>query len=212
MEVRNILAGTQFRAVERSTEIPDGYSFQKYIYNGNDYRDGRGILIDADTGVQDIAHPDVDPRVEVCNLKGWGIRVNKTWTDAEYMADQDPAFFAVYTSDGQGNLTLIDPDTCNTVRQMPYGENTLYWYFLPLPLPEVSFDHYEVREVAIENPVIGDDGTTVVSWAAIEPVPDGGTVLISGLQKGETARSTSATRSTTKRDRSPRTPTSASTK
>ncbi len=189
VEVRNILAGTQFRAVERSTEIPDGYSFQKYIYNGNDYRDGQGNLIGADRGVQDIAHPDVDPRIEVCNLKGWGIRVNKTWTDADYMADRDPAFFAVYTSDDQGNLTLIDPNTCNTVRQMPYGENTLYWYFLPLPMPEVPFDHYEVREVAIENPVIGDDGTTVVSWTAIDPVPGGETVLISGLQKGETARS-----------------------
>jgi hypothetical protein len=32
VEVREILAGTKYMVQERPSEIPDGYSFQKYVY------------------------------------------------------------------------------------------------------------------------------------------------------------------------------------
>ena len=37
IEVRDLLAGTKFKVVERPWEIPDGYSFIKYVYDGTEY-------------------------------------------------------------------------------------------------------------------------------------------------------------------------------
>ena len=80
LELRNVLVGTQFKIEERSKEVPDGYSFQKYLYNGREY-------LDEDAGLTDLVRTGEDPHVDICNIKGWGLRVNKIWSDADYMED-----------------------------------------------------------------------------------------------------------------------------
>ena len=185
--IRDLLAGTKYRVEERSTEIPDGYSLQKYILdsNVNDQSDGVDLYVNP----EGIIVAKQDPHVDVCNLKGWGLRVNKTWSDADYMSNRDPVYFAVYTENEQHELTLV-PDT---VRQMAYHKDpktqTLYWYFLPLPV-NVPFDHYKIREVKITagTPVVDNDGiVTNSNGLTIVPIDHGGELKIHGTQKGESS-------------------------
>ncbi len=91
MEVRSLLAGTLFNVIERSDEVPDGYSFQRYVYNGNNSD------AEEDVGVGGIIAADADSHVIVNNLRGWGLRVNKVWRDEDYMSERDPVYFAVFT-------------------------------------------------------------------------------------------------------------------
>lgn len=101
--------------------------------------------------------------MDVCNLKGWGLRVNKLWSDADYMSQRGPTCFAVFTGTTEQNLTLVR----GTVRQLTQNENTLYWYFQRLPV-NVPFEQYEFREASLTNPVIGTDGNVTVSGIGAE--------------------------------------------
>ena len=87
MEVRELLAGTQYRLEERPREIPDGYSFQKYDNYGAAEPEDRGGV----SGVAGKVAAGVDPHVDVCNIKGWGLRLNKVWSDAGFMASRETA-------------------------------------------------------------------------------------------------------------------------
>ena len=183
VEIRNILAGTQFKILERSNDIPDGYSFQRYVYNGADSPAAE------DVGIVDTITAGTDPHVEVRNLKGWGLRMNKEWSDASYMAARGPVYFGVFIRDEEsGDLTLVD----GTVRRLTYGQfpQTLYWYFKSLK-EGVKFDQYEIREVILSNPdpTIGPDGV-VTDFGTATPVDEGGINQITGRQKGDTGEIT----------------------
>ena len=191
VEIRNVLPGTQYRVEERPEEIPDGYSFQTYEWNNTEEGNAKLVTRSNRAGVNGtvVSKEDdpVDPYVNVCNLKGWGLRVNKLWSDAEYMTNRDATYFAVYTGTSEKNLTLVP----GTVRKMEYGAKpqTLYWYFLPLPV-EVPFDQYEIREVTITNmnPTINEEGV-VEDPGTVTPIVPEGTLTINGKQKGETTSS-----------------------
>ena len=190
VEVPQVLAGTQFQIVERPWEIPDGYSYQKYVYNDVEQKVG-DEYVPAITGVRDtvVAGTDQDHphHVDICNLKGWGLRVNKTWTDADYMADRKPTYFAVFTAGDNDNLTLVP----GTVRELKYTDSpqSVYWYFQTLPVPEVTdFDKYEIREVEIANanPNVNDEGV-VTNPEEVTVIGEGESLTIQGKQKGENA-------------------------
>ncbi len=184
VEVRQLLAGTKYRVEERPYEIPDGYSFQRY-----DYTSGSIVTTSNGPGVQDtiVADQNVpDAHVDICNLKGFGLRLNKVWSDAAFMEEREPTYFAVFAEDGSGNLTLVDSPE-SSVRRLAYGEKTLYWYYLTLPISGVAFDHYRIREVTLsnDNPTIGSDGV-VTDYGTVTPIRDYGEIQLSGRQKGET--------------------------
>ena len=150
VEVRNILAGTQFKAVEPPAKIPDGYSFQRYVLNGED------LPYPAEQGASGTIDTSGDSKVIVRNLKGYGLRMNKTWSDAEYMAEREPTYFAVFIDTG-GTPSLV----AGTVKQLAYAANpqTLYWYFLRLQ-PGTDFEQYVIREVLISGgtPAVDEEG------------------------------------------------------
>ena len=201
VEIRQILAGTKYSVQERPREIPDGYSFQKYVYYDH-YDDpvptavyeGRNTVALAGAPGNDynMIAAGKDPHVDICNLKGWGLRVKKVWTDADYMTDRDTTYFAVYTrkqnpgsEHGQGLLNLVP----GTLRALPYGTSTLYWYWLRLPENDVPFTDYVIREVEIKNgtPNVNEDGeVTNENELNIKWIGDGYTVSLNGTQKGET--------------------------
>ena len=181
VEIREVLAGTQYKVEERESEIPDGYSLQKYVLF-EDKNDGSGS--DSDDPVQGTLVANKDPHVDVCNLRGWGLRVNKLWSDKDYMASRDDVYFAVYTDNGSGDLTLVD----GTVRRMNQKEGTLYWYFLRLPVSGVSFDDFLLREVTLKNPVVDEEGV-VTSYDSITCLENGSELKLNGRQKGETETS-----------------------
>lgn len=186
VEIREVLAGTQYKVEERASEIPDGYSLQKYVW----YEDGKGNDAEGDPSanpVQKIVTADADPHVDVCNLKGWGLRVNKKWTDADYLSQRDPAYFGIFIKKDE-ELHLVP----GSLRQMDYGQSTLYWYYLPLPklnendVSAPPFNDFKIREVMLESPVVDDDGV-VISYGKMTEKNDGDTIEIRGTQKGEGA-------------------------
>lgn len=175
VEFRHILAGTQFKVVERVQDIPDGYSFQKYMYNGED-----SPATEAE-GVEDTIRPDEDPHVDICNLKGWGLRMNKIWSDESYMALRDPTYFAVFLRTDEEYILIGD-----TVRQLKYvtRPQSIYWYFRYL-LPGTTFDRYEIREVTLSNPNPTVDSEGVVTdYGTATPVQPGGKISLYGRVKG----------------------------
>lgn len=185
VEVREVLAGTRFKLVERPWEIPDGYGFQKYIYQDEPI-EGPDYDQVAAAGVTDTVSAAQNPHVDVCNIRGWGLRVNKVWTDKDYMTDREAVYFALYTKDQTDpeKLNLVD----GSVRRMAYADNpqSLYWYYLHLPV-SVSFDDYLIREVVLENPTVNQDGI-VTAYDSIEVVEDGGTTSLKGTQKGDASQ------------------------
>ena len=174
VEFRDRLVGTKYKVEERDYEIPDGFSFQKYvIYEGE-------TSAYSTTVVQKTMKKGVNPLVQVRNIKGWGLRINKTWLDAAFMDDRQPAYFAVYTGTDEDSLTIVS----GSIRKMEYTEDTLYWYFESLPV-NTDFANYYIREVAVTNPVTDQDG--VVTADSVTLVKEGGTVTIRGTQKGESS-------------------------
>lgn len=199
VEVRELLAGTKFRVQERPWEIPDGYSFQKYRYTDNygvddpeDYKSG-GHLVDAVTGVTDVTVLQQDPHVDVCNIKGWGLRVNKTWSDQDYMSGREATYFAVFTRKSEGGTEILTPVN-GTVRQMAYSDDastqTEYWYFLTLPDTSVAFDDYVIREVTLSGEHLNvDENGVVTNYETLDPIDPGEELTLAGRQKGESGDS-----------------------
>ena len=184
VEVREMLAGTKYRVEERPWEIPDGYSFQKYNM------DATAQLVDRSgaAGVQDVIVADQDAHADICNLRGYGLRVNKVWTDAEFMSDREPTYFAVFMDDGNGGLTLVPRE--DSVKRMTYGDRpqTRYWYYLTLPVADVPFSRYVIYEVTLSNPdpTVDADGI-VTDYGTVTPIGEAQEVQLTGTQKGETA-------------------------
>ena len=143
VEVRHLLIGTAYRIVERENEVPEGYSWKGYALNGNT------LEVSQEEGIsgkipENPSEPD--PAAEIQNYKGWGLTVEKIWSDADFMQSHDPIYFVVCTEDENGNLTLL-PDT---VRQMTGSSASLYWYFDRLR-NDADFAHHVIREVIIKN-------------------------------------------------------------
>ncbi len=191
VEVPNMLAGTTFRVQERPTEVPDGYSFQKYIYNETT------TSTDAMTGVQDVIRSGQDPQVDVCNLRGWGLRINKLWSDADFMDSREPTYFAVFVARQVGDtdeeqLTLVSSNDVQDdqgnptkiVRQLKYGEKTLYWYFPQLPVTDTRLADYVIREVVLTNPTVDANGN-VTSYDGLTVKKEGDELTLTGKQKSE---------------------------
>ena len=178
VEIPDLVVGTKFNVLERPWETPDGYAFWKYQLNGVD-KPTDNVL----NGVTGSIITGEDADVKVCNKKGYGLRVNKIWKDAENMVDRDPTYFAVYRISGT-QLVLVD----DSVQQMPYtaspDNQTLYWFYPELP-DGVSLNDFRVFEVTCDA-VLGSNGH--VSYSNVVPIRDGYTVKLNGEEKGETDR------------------------
>ena len=191
VEIREILAGTKYKVEERDSEIPDGYSLQKY--ETTDVEGERSSQASDIDPVSGIIAANKDPHIDVCNLKGWGLRVNKIWSDKDYMSDREPTYFAVFTKgnsnnghgNGDGNIHLVE----GTVRQLKYGADpqTLYWYFDHLAEGK-GIDDYIIREVRLTGDgwTVNEDGTvTDITSSNVHSIHQHGKVTLSGRQKGE---------------------------
>lgn len=175
VEVRELLAGTKYRVEERYSEIPDGYSRIHYVVH-DDYGDAGREVPD---NTQSTILKDQDPNVEVHNIRGYGIRIYKEWTDDKYVAARDATYFAVYKKIGDSEVL----DT-NSIYMLKYKKNTLYWYYDVLD-QGLTLRDYIIREVKIEGATVNDEGK-VTSYTSITPVADGGEITLNGKLKGET--------------------------
>ena len=186
VEVRGLIPGTEYKIVERPTETPDGYKFWQYI---NDV-DPTGALhtdpYDPSNGIDGTIRTDVDASAVVKNYKGYGLRLEKVWADASSMQNRDPAYFAVYKVDSNGN-----PDTLvsGSVQRLSYTSDPtkqqLYWWYLDLPIADTGLNDYKVFEVVLtgDGITVGNDGV-VSGYESITPVLEGGLVMLNGTLVG----------------------------
>ncbi len=190
VELHNVLADTKYRVEERRSEIPDGYSFQRYEENGLTV--AAPVEKNGTPGVEGTVAFNTDPAVTVRNLKGWGLRVNKIWADEDYMSEREPTYFAVFIQrndphgHGDGHVELVE----DSVYQLPYDSDpqTLYWYFDRLE-NGTAIDQYIIREVRLTGgPYEVDENGKVINVPAhsVHSIHDGGNLQLSGKQKGET--------------------------
>lgn len=177
VEIREIVVGTKYMIEERSWEVPDGYSFMSYdMYeNGKDSEATRTGVTEA---VMSTIGPD-HPHVYINNRKGYGLRVNKEWSDDDYMEQRDPTYFAIYLEDGEPSYVE------DTLCRLDYGKSTLYWYLQKLNGHD--FDDYKIREVQITGgtPAVDEDGfVTNVDDLTFTRIGQGKTVTLNGMLKG----------------------------
>ena len=80
-------------------------------------------------------------------------------------------------------MTMVE----KTLRQMPYGTSTLYWFWLKLPVSDTALDQYVAREVTIDGSYTVDTNgyVTLGEDASIVIKKEGETVQLNGRQKGE---------------------------
>ncbi len=174
VEVRNLVIGTRFMVEERDYEIPKGYTLRLSDgYTRTDVGTDEDSYQKQYEPISATIVKDNDPEIQVRNQKGWGLTVNKVWTDADFMAQHDPIYFAIYL-DGE---PMED-----SVRQMKPGSTSVYYFFQQLK-NDRPFSDYVVREVEVKDPVVDDNGV-VTSFTKVTPIEDGTTFEIGGQPVG----------------------------
>ncbi len=165
--VPNLPVGTRFSVVERNNEIPLGYKLLGYEREGGTYIVDSGT--DENTG---WVRANESPRMYVSNQRGWELEVRKIWSDESYVKSHAPIYTAVYIS---GELLK------GSVRQIE-SPNTSVRYFFDGLKSGKSIDDYVIREVELESPVVGNDGT-VTSYGSITQLSSGSRVTVSSVSK-----------------------------
>lgn len=167
VEVPNLMAGMPFMVEERESEIPSGYNRIDYEREGGV---PEGELPNA--GVITSAR---DEEVIVNNQHGYGISVQKKWSDAAFMEDHDEIYFALYLGD-----ELLE----NSIRQLGRTETEIRW-FLPQLAEGKTLNDYLVYELMLTfpdgvDPVIDPETGAVSGYAELTKLEAGDTLLAGG--------------------------------
>ena len=193
IEVRGLMPGTKYMIEERDKDMPDGYGRVAYLFNENTSQDFPALSHEPDWTDKTTAKAvwgetasGKNPHVDIKNVKGYGIRANKIWVDDAYMADRDVTYFAVYT-DGTNGLELV----ADSVKVLPFGEDTIYWFFETLPNSQTDLENCHVYEVTLSNanPTVDADTGLVTDYGTVTRIADHGELTLQGRIKGETVAS-----------------------
>ena len=157
VDVPFLPVGTEFKVEERTNEIPLGYTWKSYEREYGSYK-----TEDGDTLNSGWVRANESPKMYVNNRRGWGLEANKVWSDKYYTSDHDPIYTAVYVKKGE-NSELLE----GTVRQIVYPDTYVRYYFQEL-LENTEFSDYEIMEVELADPVVGENGV-VEHYSNIAP-------------------------------------------
>lgn len=171
-------------------------------YGLKEYRPVMGLIVDAEGQSHEFSSYDLleghptdqnigrivangsAAQMEVINRRGYGLTVNKAWSDLSLTTYHDPVYVAVY-ADG----TLLE----DTVKQIASPATSAYYFWETLApnadnTPRRSLDGYEVREVTIsaESPTVAEDGT-VTNYGTVTPKAAGSITQINATLENETA-------------------------
>ena len=190
VEVRDLIVGTQWKVEERSSELSKGYTRRE--------ADGY-VRLDCDptvkqsTPISGTMQVGDTPELQIRNQKGWGLTVEKIWTDKDFMPQHDPIYFAVYLPDVSGPLN-------GSVRQLNTGETELYYFFDDLKYIKdgdtdyttFRFKDYIVREVQVTPPegqslTVDEEGRVQLTpGVTVVPIGPGSTLTNGGTPMGGT--------------------------
>ena len=181
IEVRNLILGTQYMVEERSREIPRGYTLR----SGDGYT---RIDVNPDETTHDSPYSgsilkNEDPHIEVRNQKGWGMTIEKVWTDRDFIASHDDVFFAVYLHTHSGDDVLYE----DRVYRYSPADTDLYIFFLDLKYHDetYTFDDFFIREVTLSGDYQVGEDRKVTGFSSITPVADGESIRIGATPVGK---------------------------
>ena len=179
VEIRDLPVGTQFKVEEQTTDLPKGYTRKQYI------RDEQYPYTLSQEGVynEGSISEGYNARMYVVNQRGWGLTVNKEWTDKSFTKSHDPIYVAMYT--GSSDDDLIE----GSIREIAYPTTSVYYFIEKLDIGK-SFSDYSVCEVKLEGAVITDGNVT--SYSSIERITEGMPVEIGATDLSGTVVSPTA--------------------
>lgn len=190
VEVRDLIVDTKFKVEERDDQIPKGYTRR----DSDGYvRTDTGHETKQSTPISGTIEVNNDPDIFIQNQIGWGLTVEKIWSDRDFMAQHDDIYFAIYlreTQAGQERLILLP----ETVRRMKTSETEIYYFLDDLHHEgkTYQFSDYVLREVMLANASgnelqVDDDGVvTITDDITVIPIYDGGTLTVGGTPVGGT--------------------------
>ncbi len=185
VEVRNLIITTQYKAEERDYEIPKGYTIrQEDGYTRVD--EGREEM-HGTTPISGVMEAGEDPEIEVRNQQGWGLTIEKIWTDTDFMDSHDTIYFAAYTRSAvpgsdpvRYSYTMVE----DSVRALKTTDTEVYFFFDNLQYG-TPFSDYQVFEVALEGDDIRvDDKGRVTGYTGVDRIADGDTLHAGGTPTG----------------------------
>ena len=172
VEVRDLLIDTKWKVEERLNEIPRGYTLRQLDGYA---RVDAGHETEQSDPIGGVIGENEDPQVEVRNQEGWGLTVNKVWTDADFASHGD-IFIALYASRDGSDPVLVE----GSVHRLREGETEIYFFFPDLKLngatEPYAFADITVREVMVAvaggtDLVVGDDGIVqIVPGITVTPI------------------------------------------
>ena len=176
VEIRNLLIDTKFRIEEQESDIPRGYDLIGYKRE-----DGSYIVEEGDTENSGTIRDNANPHIIVENHRGWGLTVEKIWTDDAFMTSHDNIYFAVYCKGVLLPETVREMKTAFTDPSVP-PETSVYYYFPELQ-PKTVFSDYTVAEVTVGDGSKDANG----NYLNVTPISEGGVLQNGGLALGAAA-------------------------
>jgi len=144
IEIPGLMAGSPYYIEERADETQSGYDLIGYTTTEGAYSaENPGEEVNSGT----ILSNDTNRTVSVHNRHGYGLVVNKVWSDAAFMASHDDIYFAVYLKGSDGSKALLE----DSVRRMHHPDTSIRWFFPELEEGRTLND-YLVYEVELRVP------------------------------------------------------------
>ena len=178
VEVRDLIVGTQYKLLERDDEIPKGYTLR--VSDGYTRVDVYPEITTGHNPFSGTMAVNETPQIEVRNQKGWGLTVDKIWSDKDFMLSHDPIYFAVYTVSETGEYTLLD----QYVLELRAPDYSVYCFFDDLQ-SGIPFERYVLFEVALtgDHLQVNEKGF-VTGFDSVTPISEGGTLITGGQPVG----------------------------
>ena len=174
IEIRGLLSGTPYMVLERDNEIPAGYQLIDYTLTEGKYDPDTYVGTPTNEAQYEGAIDDdkSEETVSVHNKHGYGLILDKVWTDKDFMESHDPVYFAVYVGDSTEPLA-------DSVRKLTHPATSISWFFEDLADGAASINDYKVYEVKLDGTPVENPDTKVVSgYTSIERIEDGGVNLV----------------------------------
>lgn len=168
--VPGLPVGTQFKVTE---DVKTGYGLMGYERLFGDKTDSENNVTkiasyEVEEGHEDNVGrviADQNPMMEVHNKRGYGLTVNKKWSDLDITTSHDSVYVAVYV-DGE----LLE----GSVKEIKTPSTSAYYFWEKLKDNRTSLEDYEIKEVSLtgDHLVVAEDGT-VTGYDSIVPLDDG---------------------------------------
>ena len=131
---------------ESNTELDLSYKDDnKYILDGKEYDlyPSSKKYYSAGTILEGI-----DAKLTVSNCRGFGIRADKVWSDADFATAHGDIYTAVYVDDNM---------LSNTLKRLESPNTTVQYFFEELLLNK-HLSNYSIYEMEVKNPKVNPDG------------------------------------------------------